>query len=91
MAAIVSTTTETDYLGSYVRYVYDNGHVETDPAGRPVFREDAQRLAGAEAKRKLAPMAEHFESVASIAKTARALPSDVTAAIKTADIGVYDA
>lgn len=33
----------TDYLGNYVAYTYADGHVETDPPGRPQFKEDAQR------------------------------------------------
>ena len=51
--SLLSKTIETDYLGTYTRYVYDNGHVETDPAGRPIFREDAQRLAGQAARDEL--------------------------------------
>lgn len=88
--SLISKTTETDYVGTYTRYVYDNGHVETDPVGRPIFREDAQRLAGQAARDKLAPLAGHFQAVAQLALTARALPVDTMAAIKTVDLGVYN-
>jgi len=33
----------TDFLGAYTAYVYADGHVETDPPGRPVSKEDVQR------------------------------------------------
>lgn len=33
----------TDYAGSYTAYLYADGHVETDPPGRPTSREDSQR------------------------------------------------
>lgn len=35
--------TRTDFVGTFVAYIYDDGHVETDPPGRPISREDAQR------------------------------------------------
>jgi hypothetical protein len=88
--SLLSKTIETDYLGTYTRYVYDNGHVETDPVGRPVFREDAQRLAGQAARDKLTPMAGHFQAVAELAQTARATHGDIMAAITTVDLGVYN-
>lgn len=33
----------TDFLGTYVAYVYGDGRVETDPPDRPVSKEDYQR------------------------------------------------
>lgn len=33
----------TDFLGTYVAYTYTDGHVETDPPDRPVYKEDYQR------------------------------------------------
>lgn len=40
---LVKTETRNDYEGDYKAYVYSDGHVETDPPGRPLFKEDAQR------------------------------------------------
>lgn len=40
---LVSTETRTDAVGSYTAYVYSDGHIETDPAGRPTYKEDLQR------------------------------------------------
>lgn len=39
----LSKETRTDYAGTYTAYIYADGHVETDPPGRPLFREDVQR------------------------------------------------
>lgn len=33
----------TDYRGAYTAYLYADGHVETDPPGRPISKEDWQR------------------------------------------------
>ncbi len=88
--SLISKTIETDYVGTYTRYVYDNGHIETDPVGRPIFREDAQRLAGQAARDKLAPLAGHFQATARLALTARTQPADALATIKTVDLGVYN-
>ena len=38
-----STEVRTDVKGTYTAYLYADGHVETDPPGRPVSREDLQR------------------------------------------------
>lgn len=40
---LIKTETRNDYEGDYKAYVYSDGHVETDPPGRPLFKEDAQR------------------------------------------------
>lgn len=40
---IVRQETRQDAAGSYIAYVYADGHVETDPAGRPLTKEDLQR------------------------------------------------
>lgn len=40
---VVKTEIRDDYEGSYTAYIYSDGHVETSPAGRPTFKEDAQR------------------------------------------------
>jgi hypothetical protein len=40
----IKTTVLTDFVGSYVAYTYADGHVETDPPGRPTSKEDVQRL-----------------------------------------------
>lgn len=37
------TEIRTDELGSYTAYIFDDGHVETDPPGRPLYRVDLQR------------------------------------------------
>lgn len=39
----ISTETRTDYVGEYRAYIYADGHVETDPPGRPLSKEDVQR------------------------------------------------
>lgn len=39
----ILTVRATDYAGSYVAYTYADGHTETDPPGRPKFKEDVQR------------------------------------------------
>ena len=39
----VRKVTRTDFVGNYVAYIFADGHVETDPPGRPLFREDVQR------------------------------------------------
>lgn len=43
LPVLVQTGIRTDYEGNYKAYVYSDGHVETDPPGRPLFKEDAQR------------------------------------------------
>lgn len=53
-ARFVSKEERTDYLGSYFAYIYADGHVETDPPGRPVTKEDAQRLRLRDASRSRA-------------------------------------
>jgi len=40
---LIKTEVRNDYLGAYTAYIYSDNHVETDPAGRPKFKEDAQR------------------------------------------------
>lgn len=39
----VSEEVRTDYVGEYKAYIYADGHVETDPPGRPLSKEDRQR------------------------------------------------
>jgi hypothetical protein len=39
----MKTETRTDFVGPYTAYIYDDGHIETDPPGRPMSQEDAQR------------------------------------------------
>lgn len=43
MSEIVTREVLTDAAGSYVRYVFADGHVETSPPGRPTSKEDLQR------------------------------------------------
>ena len=38
-----SQETRTDYVGEYRAYIFADGHVETDPPGRPMSKEDMQR------------------------------------------------
>jgi hypothetical protein len=40
---LIRSETRTDFIGSYTAYIYSDGHVETEPAGRPIFKEDYQR------------------------------------------------
>lgn len=40
---LVKTETRNDYEGDYTAYLYSDGHIETAPVGRPLFKEDAQR------------------------------------------------
>lgn len=40
----IRTEIRTDYVGDYYAYVYSDGHVETDPPNRPLYKEDVQRL-----------------------------------------------
>lgn len=40
---MIKTEPRTDYVGSYTAYIYSDGHIETDPPGRPQSREDVQR------------------------------------------------
>lgn len=40
---LIRTEVRNDYIGEYTAYVYSDNHVETDPPGRPRFKEDAQR------------------------------------------------
>jgi hypothetical protein len=40
---MIKTEPRTDYAGSYIAYIYSDGHTETDPPGRPMSREDVQR------------------------------------------------
>lgn len=40
---LIKTEIRNDYVGDYTAYVFSDGHVETDPVGRPSFKEDAQR------------------------------------------------
>jgi hypothetical protein len=40
---IVKRETLTDYVGSYIANTFSDGHVETDPANRPLSKEDVQR------------------------------------------------
>jgi hypothetical protein len=44
----MKTTTKTDYIGTYTEYLYDDGHIETDPPGRPTSKEDVIRQRKAE-------------------------------------------
>ena len=39
------TEIRTDASGSYTAIVFDDGHIETDPPGRPLFKEDLRRKA----------------------------------------------
>lgn len=39
----IDVVRSTDIAGSYVAYTFADGHVETDPPGRPLFKEDLQR------------------------------------------------
>ncbi len=43
MSTLVSKETRTDIAGTYTAYIYADGHVETDPPGRPLSKEDLQR------------------------------------------------
>lgn len=45
---LVRAETRRDFLGEYVAYVYADGHVETDPPHRPVYREDVIRRRAAQ-------------------------------------------
>ncbi|MFA6132476.1 MAG: hypothetical protein WC869_00515 [Phycisphaerae bacterium] len=40
---LIKTEIRNDYIGQFTAYVYSDNHVETDPPGRPLFKEDAQR------------------------------------------------
>jgi hypothetical protein len=40
---IKSKETRRDYLGTYIAYIYLDGHVETSPPYRPKSKEDVQR------------------------------------------------
>ncbi|HSW50415.1 MAG TPA: hypothetical protein VLH09_09585 [Bryobacteraceae bacterium] len=54
MSDLVRTENRTDYAGAYTAYIYSDGHVETDPPGRPQSREDTQRLRLQDASRSKA-------------------------------------
>jgi hypothetical protein len=41
---LIKTEIRNDYIGDYTAYIYSDNHVETDPVGRPKFKEDAQRV-----------------------------------------------
>jgi hypothetical protein len=43
MSEIIKQEFRTDAAGMYIAYVYDDGHTETDPIGRPLSKEDLQR------------------------------------------------
>jgi hypothetical protein len=49
---MLRTETRTDYLGNYVAYVYSDGHVESDPVDRPVYKEDYLRKRTIELSKK---------------------------------------
>jgi|GEM_PF-4412942 len=50
---IVKTEFRTDAAGTYQAFIYDDGHTETDPIGRPKSKEDLQReLRDAEALKR---------------------------------------
>jgi len=38
------TERRVDIVGPYTAYIFPDGHTETDPPGRPLLREDIQRL-----------------------------------------------
>jgi hypothetical protein len=44
--------TRTDAAGTYVAYTYADGHIETEPPGRPLYPEDIQR----QRRRQAAPV-----------------------------------
>jgi hypothetical protein len=54
LPTIVSTETATDVAGTYTAYTYSDGHVETDPPGRPFSKEDLQRQRLAQAAQQQA-------------------------------------
>ena len=72
----VRKETRTDYQGSYTAYIYADGHVETDPPGRPKSREDVQRerLAAAAGDRALRLLE---AQQAELGVTGVVLPTDV--------------
>lgn len=43
LPTLISKETRTDIAGTYTAYIYADGHVETDPPGRPLSKEDLQR------------------------------------------------
>lgn len=49
---LLRTEKRYDYLGEYVAYVYSDGHVESDPVDRPVYKEDYLRKRTIELSRK---------------------------------------
>lgn len=49
----MSTEVRSDYVGNYTAYLYADGHVETDPPGRPLAKEDVRRQRLREASRQL--------------------------------------
>jgi hypothetical protein len=50
--SLLRTETRTDYLGDYVAYIYSDGHVESDPVDRPVYKEDYLRKRTIELSKK---------------------------------------
>ncbi len=41
---LIRTETRNDAVGNYSASIYSDGHVETDPVGRPIYKEDLQRI-----------------------------------------------
>jgi hypothetical protein len=63
---ILRVETRTDFLGEYTAYVYSDGHIETSPADRPVYKEDYQR------KRAIELSQQNARTAMAAARTARA-------------------
>ena len=68
-----TSTTKTDYIGTYTEYTFDDGHVETDPPNRPIYKEDVQlqRTAdtGATEQQLLRPLTVSMFNMARFANT----------------------
>jgi hypothetical protein len=79
---LVQTQTRQDYVGTYTAYIYADGHVETDPAGRPQSQEDVQRA-------RLLQLAQQNASTAlSATKAAQGINANTPAAIVQQNLAV---
>ena len=101
----MKSETRTDFVGTYTAYLFADGHVETDPPGRPQSREDAQRerrrqLATADPRRQLQaaapldrvlqPFQRTSAALAEIATTVQAVKPARDELLTTVDLGGSD-
>jgi hypothetical protein len=85
----IKKITKTDFVGPYTEYVYADGHVETEPVGRPQSREDVIRASkqnGSQVDR-LRAFRKCAAALGELGETYRSLPDDRAAVRRTVTNG----